>query len=557
MQCSDIYDVFTDRCRKYQEYPRLQLGKQKPQDAYYGEQQWKNLQIKENILFDSSRSRIDFWETGRLNRFPEREISVQEFDKLWQHLQRSEKDPHVRHLFLESDGSRAPINCSMDMFKLICTYHQVSPSFLESAYTFGDYDDQIDLCLAHFKAKDTLKFPSQEISELRRLGRSGREIRFSYLLRSVEYSEDSMNGVWGWQIRQATNYHSFDVETGRAFWITVKGNDLFQDRIKRVSPFIDIPPKTAVEEGDVSPYLKASLATHIVYLSWCDENWRQYINDVEEDVRKIVTPAGGVLVDDHIEASSNNLGAYPKSLRESRSTTLFSKSQSRSSTMLTDSAKGKKPILSRVLSATNSTVNSWLGRENSQISDPEKGVARPDCAPNQSAESIPLDPRGMLNKFRFKDMQTLHKHSETIQRAMLVLDLNIGVLRDIHDYYGNVAETEFKDKAACKEAIECFQKDVVEIRRMLETRLKQLKCLISTLAQNISLYERVLQQRTNHISTMFAEIAHQNNEKMQDISDKTARQTTSMHVITVATLFFLPATFVAVRATFPTISNLI
>ena len=43
--------------------------------------------------------------------------------------------------------------------------------------------------------------------------------------------------------------------------------------------------------------------------------------------------------------------------------------------------------------------------------------------------------------------------------------------------------------------------------------------------------------------------AQQSATQMQDIANKTKLETASMHVITVVTLIFLPATFVAVRST--------
>lgn len=386
---------------------------------------------------------------------------------------------------MTSEGSRAAINCSMDMFKIVCSYHQIDPSFLESVCTFGECDQPIDLCLAQFREKDTLKCHPQQRLELPNLGRSGREIRLSYLLRSVEYSEDGPQGVWGWQIRQIANYHSFDVESGRAFWLTIKGNELFQDRIQEVSPFIEIPPKAEVDEGDVSPYLKATLATHIVYLSWCDENWRQFINEVEEDIRAIVSPANGVLLDDHADPSST----YPRSLREMsrRSTMLYSKSHSRSSTMATGATDPKSPILSKVLNATTSTLNSWLRRERTPQVDPEKAMPQQDNASQPIGNPLPRDKQDMLSRFRFKDMQTLHRHTDFLQKAILVLDLNVGVLRDISAYYRSLITTEFSENMSCKEAIEDFLKEVSSILRRLETRSRQMHCLLSTLSQNMLL----------------------------------------------------------------------
>ncbi|KAJ4997926.1 hypothetical protein K4K48_006169 [Colletotrichum sp. SAR 10_66] len=198
-----------------------------------------------------------------------------------------------------------------------------------------------------------------------------------------------------------------------------------------------------------------------------------------------------------------------------------------------------------MLNSTSSTLSSWLKREKTPVSDPEKGNPAPEQPQNLSFISSTLDPHGTLDRFRFRDLQSLHKHADVVQKTSLVLELNIGVLRDIGDYYKYLAATEFQDTPQAKAIIEEFLREVSAISRRLETRMKQLRSLNAYLDQGMALYEKVLQQRSNQISTMFAEIAMANNQQMQQISDKTAKQTTSMHVITVATLFFLPATFVA------------
>ncbi|KXH57865.1 hypothetical protein CSAL01_10953 [Colletotrichum salicis] len=528
MQTQDAYDHFMELCRDSNQYPQVQLRKQQPHEALYGEQQYERLKERECSLFDRAESVMTFWETGKRNHFPDKEQVIWDMETLWLHLNRGDQDPHVRHA--------SPLSCSMDMFKLICSYHQVNPSFLEPVHAFGEQSEPLDLCLAQFKGNDTRSCPIESVRELPRLGRSGRDISMSYLLRSVESSE-SRNGVWAWQIRQVANYHSFDVVTGRAFWFTIKADDTFEDRIKKTSPLLRIPAKAKTQDGDISLYLQASLATHLVYLSWCDENWRQFINETETAIRKIMTPASTAIVDDLIDRESSFLSAYPKSLRDSRNPTMYSQSLSRSGTLATttETEKKKTSMLTRMANGTSSTLSSWLRQEKCKQADPELGD---QCPPQPDTWEI-------LNQFRFKDMQTLHKHSEIIQRASLALELDIGVLDDICDFYNQIAATEFLGKAACEGAIGGFIKEVRSIMRRLETRLQQMRCLDVTLNQNIQLYERLLQQRTNHIGNWFAEIAHENTKQMQVITDKTLKETTSMHVITIATLVFLPATFVA------------
>jgi hypothetical protein len=54
------------------------------------------------------------------------------------------------------------------------------------------------------------------------LGRSGRDFHMCYNLKSVERYPSASH--WLWSIRQMAVYHSFDVETGKTFWIVLKAN---------------------------------------------------------------------------------------------------------------------------------------------------------------------------------------------------------------------------------------------------------------------------------------------------------------------------------------------
>lgn len=68
MQTQDAHDLFTEICRNSDEYPQVQLRKQEPHEALFGERQYRSLQERESSLFDRAASVITFWETGRRNR---------------------------------------------------------------------------------------------------------------------------------------------------------------------------------------------------------------------------------------------------------------------------------------------------------------------------------------------------------------------------------------------------------------------------------------------------------------------------------------------------------
>jgi hypothetical protein len=48
---------------------------------------------------------------------------------------------------------------------------------------------------------------------------------------------------------------------------------------------IDLPVQQGATGADVGASFEASLATHLIFFHWCEENWRWYVRDMEERVR--------------------------------------------------------------------------------------------------------------------------------------------------------------------------------------------------------------------------------------------------------------------------------
>ncbi|KAF6807764.1 hypothetical protein CSOJ01_07966 [Colletotrichum sojae] len=427
------------------------------------------------------------------------------------------------------------------MFQLICNHQQIDSSFLESLCSFGYQDEPIDLCLAHFRGKIGNKINGPDLSPSS-LTRPERQIQLSYLLRSVERGGNTDRGIWDWNIRQAANYHSFDLKTGKSFWATIKANDLLRKRVERFTPLLNIQPEPENESQEpLASHLKAALCTHLVLLSWCDDGWRDFINDFEAAVEKIVRPANNAMVDDHLpeDKGFQHLGAWPEALRPAKRITI--QSYQAKGGLGTDNQQ-KESFFS--MSRLPRALGSLLGASKKVATDEEQGMPLDALSTAKSTAEAVIDPRGSLSKFRFKDIQTLYKQSNLLQRALLVLDLNAGVMRDLQACYGQLAKVELT-AAAFGPVIGGFLTEVTSIIRRLETRRTQLNALATMLSQSIQLYELVLQQRSDHINVTFAESAHKATDQMKRLADKTSRETASMHIITGVTLIFLPATFVA------------
>ncbi|KAK4150283.1 hypothetical protein C8A00DRAFT_37121 [Chaetomidium leptoderma] len=157
-------------------------------------------------------------------------------------------------------------------------------------------------------------------------------------------------------------------------------------------------------------------------------------------------------------------------------------------------------------------------------------------------------PEGMLvlNMFNYKDLQRLSILAERLEEAALVVQLNIGTLRDVYEHYqgpipcGDVAPAI---KIRMEKATSRFSLRLQQMIRSLETRHTQLVSLRERLHNGKALYENLLQLRSLQVSRIFAEHGHRSSINMEDIARRTERETVSMHTVTVVTLLFLPATF--------------
>ncbi|KAK0651081.1 hypothetical protein B0T16DRAFT_403147 [Cercophora newfieldiana] len=575
MSQDSVIDRFRDAQRRATEYPGSStlLRNPAPHEVHRHSALSKLLQKSQSDLFNDDDSRVEILESNRGDFLFSTHESA---EGLRRHFDRGSKDPHIRHAFVRSPDSRSPLDCSLEMFQILCTHQQVDASFLDDVQAFGDQDEPKDLCLASVEAHHTLHSPRSALVELAELGRSGKELRIHYLLRSVEAGNVEV-GQWPWQIRQSAVYHTFDVETGRTFWLTAKGNAEFRDRIQNMSEKVKLPsPASPILGDEPASLFRISLSTHLVYLQWCDENWRQCINDLESFTQDIKDNARTAPIDDHQESNKNpdKLAHYPRSLGITPRNSGYSKSKhgtqpssnraSHTATGLVSGPRGgselRKQSTWEVIKGAKESLASLAGRRIFSGWRSKKGqdlemaglrrTAHPGPAASSSTSVGPLvHPCYVLDAFRFRDIQTLHTFSDRIRRYILTIDLDISVLDQIHAFYSDLLTSEIdsfrKIKTACMQDLIGFLAEVRSISRSLAVRKKQLECLAAILAQGITLYDGILQQRQIDIAQRFQETAQRSAVQMKVIASKAKLETASMHVITIVTLIFLPATFVA------------
>jgi hypothetical protein len=184
------------------------------------------------------------------------------------------------------------------MMSSILTYHQVMPSFLDHLFCYGErvFDQDCHFSGLHFEPRLSETHMDLCVPEL---NRSGRNIQICYSLRSPEQARRQEN--WPWSIRSATFYHSFDVVSSLSNWIVVKGSESMKKRMMS-----ELDPSNAVQQhafGTLNEAFTYTLSSHLIPCSWADENWRWYIDYMEEAIQSITRRTLTVTV---TEDSSNS-----------------------------------------------------------------------------------------------------------------------------------------------------------------------------------------------------------------------------------------------------------
>lgn len=407
------------------------------------------------------------------------------------------------------------------------------PSFLDFVYPFGKQDYTRDFYFSGLREESRLSAKRKGL-EIPELSRSGKEIRLCYNLRSVEQSIGEPDLPWS--IRQSALYHSFDLETGKSLWINVKGNRLIKNRVFEAT---GLPSFSKIES--LSEAFSSTLATHLLLCDWSGENWRWYINNLENQLQALTRNALAVQVDEPSQVSTPipfpmsprvRTGSFPPPLRTatgqssrsprspsepfspifpSRTTTLINFpgasvvvqdsccNQNKLAEAGTEQSQSQKQSLGSLYGAFKNipghNLRFWKQNSTQDMSSdaisnektksvtphPDQRLTPPELPPTLS-DNIDHNPG---DDFTFSDLQRIQYIEEKAQEALLVLRLNVEVLEELRQHYLYVTEhMEFPQeiKSNCQTDLARFDKCVLGVEkdlRMLQSRTETLLHLLA------------------------------------------------------------------------------
>jgi hypothetical protein len=378
--------------------------------------------------------------------------------------------------FIEAESSRSPLDCSKEMLEYTLSFHQVSPTFLELVFAFGAGKQPEDFHYTSFRHESFLDQVNTRFAILR-LGRSGREIRQCYNLWSTEPSSGGSNS---WSIRQAAVYHSFDVETGKAFWVDIKANGVIKSRIKDETGMSG--NLRAQNMVDLSSCFSATLKTHLIRFEWCRENWRHQLTSLEKrssGILKRVLNAPVELLELTTSENARDIG-------------------------LNGETGGFEPGL------PSTTAGGALSRRMTGASTIPKTILLPNFAKwggksrhyKSQANSVQSTLRGSLpstqndnvdgsSQFRFSEpfpieqLQDLSRIESTLQKISMVTKLNADVLLEMMEYYQRLINDPYFP-IEIKDGSSTTISDFFQHTRSIVNDLKREQCRIGSLLQVLS-----------------------------------------------------------------------
>ncbi|KAF2139611.1 uncharacterized protein K452DRAFT_275029 [Aplosporella prunicola CBS 121167] len=427
---------------------------------------------------------------------------------------------------------RTHLNITREMLSLLFTYHQVMPGFLDFILTFGKRHHAQTFPFSGFRYHKRL---SQTVkgTDIDVLCRSGQDLRLCYNLRSVEPSKRQQN--WPWSIRQSAVYHFFDTTTARANWIVVKADKLMKERIiSAAQPF----GTSGISSFDTnSRAFAATLETHLLFLDWSGENWRWYIDSLENEAQKSTRRTLTI----EVEKAPPPMSANPIS-SISRATTFATLSEQPSiiggKTDMDEGRPRTPPGLRRACTDPSSFRIQHQGGTD---------AASYDCQPASPARSNA--------DFSFSDLQRIHFLEEKANETVLVIESNLNVFYELVQFYQSIVDSEEfpgELRLCCKDDMERFISKAKNIENDLRMQQSRAKSLLRMLADRKSLLYGIIEYRSMEASRSLAEKTQLSADNMEimtrdmhDIAQKTKQETVSMRIITLVTLFYLPGTFIS------------
>ncbi|KAG8534061.1 uncharacterized protein KY384_000904 [Bacidia gigantensis] len=411
--------------------------------------------------------------------------------------------------FVQASHGRQRLKATRKMLTLIFSYHQVLPSFLEFIFPFGLQLHARDFHFGGFRSQ--CRLTQQEIEAgmgVAERGRSGRDIRICYNLKSAESYKDREENEWPWFIGQSAIYHSFDIESCQSLWIVIKGDQALKDRIENATK--DQAPQQQSHRS-VEQSLAAALAVHQILCDWSGEGWRLYLNFLDEKFQSSTWRA----VSTRLESPS--LLPPPQQSTGAQDASGTRHRQGARSNTSRDHATLQAGASTGIMLQPLPHIDAALQQSQTTPLSPNPGTSEQERA-----------------EFSFEDLQKTQAIEEKVNEANLILKVNLDVLGELKDSYRSF-QVSLENQ---RHAIGDLHSDLTRFEQRLYGILEQQKTEMG------KQQARQAQESARRMEEVTMKV-HILTEDMHLIARETREETISMRIMALIALLFLPETFVS------------
>lgn len=358
---------------------------------------------------------------------------------------------------------------------MLCfTHFQIMPEFVDFLFPFGFQSYAQDFYFSGFRQSTQLAGQWRNTAPNTRPVNRGFQVCYNF--KSVEPSESD-----GWSIRHCAVHHSFDIKEVRTNWIIVKGDELMKQRIESATS--DRGPYEPSDYKSLSGAFKTSLETHLIFCDWSAENWRWYINSLEDRFQSMTRRTFSAPV--HMPVlpitTTDQLTLKPRTNTQMTDRSKFSMF-SRTPTQLTEKRSIKAAVKHR-----SSALQTY--------ENPDTGISQPlppddddddDYEDEKLESSLTRIDKGEdeNREFSFGKLRKVHQFAEKANEAVLVLKQNTLVLAQLRKYYTLISRRDDfpKDLAkTCKDAIDDFELRIDGLQNDMQTQILRLETLLRLL----------------------------------------------------------------------------
>ncbi|KAL6721391.1 hypothetical protein ACLMJK_000494 [Lecanora helva] len=495
-----------DRTASASEYPRK--SKFRDIHSFMLNDYFEKLnELNDKLFHGAHRASMEFWECLESGQ-PFKEAVRKNHHDIKQQFRVGEAteqlDPICR--FIEAAlGEKLTI--TREMLTVTLCYHQILPCFLDFLFPFARdlyaSDSHFGGLRSHtrFSAEDRgLRIPNR--------GWSGFDIKICYNLKSVGHDKAMGPRAWPWFTGQSAVHHSFDIETGQTSWIVVTGDQQLRHRIKSATGDQAVSGRSFCDREQA---FVSTLAVHLILCEWSGQTWRWYINFLDKKIQSSTKSAVSSLLE--------NPPSHPDEL-------------------------GRGDVRQRHGRQRNHNVQEVMGSSS----------ALPSVEYRATSDT----------GFSFSDLQGAYAVEEIVNNANLLLKVNHDVLaelREAYKYFERCPGWPLSLSENCREILIRFDKRIARIQYEIATEQSRVEKLLRLIADRKSLINGILDQQNIQLGKQQAEQAQRSAWRMEEmtsamqdltrdmdnIARETREETTSMRIMALIALLYLPGTFASVR----------